>query len=113
MNEKKKLRNKLQLFGKKISADENITLDTANLPKTNSVTSTHKTEHQNLCKRLSSEIITERSKSPQSSKKIYAELPAKKTRYSRYEANELDNSLHDEHRKLHEERIYETKTFVN
>ena len=98
--EKKSIEKKLQLFGKKISADENITLDTANLPKTNSVTSTHKTEHQNLCKRLSSEIITERSKSPQSSEKIYAELPAKKPRYSRYEVNELDNSLHDEHRKL-------------
>ena len=98
--EKKSIEKKLQFFGKKISADENITPDTANLPKTNNITSTHKTEHQNLCKRLSSETIRERSKSPQSSEKIYAELPAKKPRYSKYKVNELDSSMHDEHRKF-------------
>ena len=97
--EKKSIEKKLQFYGKKISADENIQ-DTANLPKTNNITSTHKTEHQNLCKRLSSEIIRERSKSPQSSEKIYGELPAKKPRYSRYKVNELDSSKHDEHRKF-------------
>ena len=65
--QKRSIENKLQLFGKKISADENITLDTANLSKTNSVTSIHQTEHQNVCKRLSPEIIRERSKSSGSS----------------------------------------------
>ena len=93
--EKKSIEKKLQLFGKKI-ADKNITLDTANLPKTNSVTSTHQNEHQNL----SSEIITEKSKLPQSSEKVYTELPAKKPRYSRYKVNELDKSMHDEHKKF-------------
>ena len=102
--EKKSIEKKLQLFGNKI-ADKNITLDTANLPKTNSVTSTHQNEHQNL----SSEIIRERSKLPQSSEKIYTELPAKKPRYSRYKVNELDNSMHDEHRKFIKREYMEQK----
>ena len=98
--QKKSIEKKLQLFTKEISAEENIILDTTNLPKTNSVTSANQTEHQNLCKKLSSEIIRKRSKSPESSEKINAELPAKQPRYSRYKVNELDNSVHDKHRKF-------------
>ena len=98
--QKNQLRRNYSFLRKEISAEENIILDTTNLPKTNSVTSTHQTEHQNLCKKLSSEIIRKRSKSPESSEKINAELPAKQPRYSRYKVNELDNSVHDEHRKF-------------
>ena len=87
--QKKSIEKKLQLLGKKISTDENIILDTASLPKTCNVTSIHQTEHQNQCNRPSSKIIRERSKSPQSSEIIYAELPAKQPRYSRYTVNEI------------------------
>ena len=108
MNKTNQLK-KITAFGKEVSVDENITLDTANLPKTNSVTSTHQTEHQNLCKKLSSEIIRKRSKSPQSSEKIYAELPAKQPRYSRYKVNDSDNSVHDEHRKFRKREYMKQK----
>ena len=43
--QKKSIKNNLQLFGNKVLANESITLDTANLSKTNSVARTDQTEH--------------------------------------------------------------------
>ena len=81
-NQNKNLQEGKKSIKSKVSANKCITPDTANLPKTNSVTRTPKTKYQNLRKRLSSELITEIGQSSQSSKDINIELHAKQPRYS-------------------------------
>ena len=65
--QKKSIKNNLQLFGNKVSANESITLDAANLSKTNSVARTDQTEYRNLRKRLFTELNGEAGQSSQSS----------------------------------------------
>ena len=105
--QKKSIKNTLHLFDNKASRNEIIILDAANLSKTNSEARTDQTEHQNLRKRLFSELIGETGQSSQSSEDINTQPHAKLPKYSNYQGNKFDS--YDEYRKFMKNKYMKQK----
>ena len=93
--QKKSIENNLQLFSNETSLDETFLLDTAKLPN---VVRSHQTEHQKARKRPFPEIITETTKFSKPNEDVNTELPAKQSRYKKYQIDEYDT--YDKYRKF-------------
>ena len=104
--QKKSIKNNLQLFGNKTSGDEPVIPDTVKLPNV-------ARSHQNPRKRHFSELIAETSKSSQPNGDMNTELPTKQSRYSKYQIDELDSDTYDNYRKFKKREYMKQKRLSN